>query len=102
MSENNLKALPGGTWVYFKGLAPTVTNESLSAYLCERGLIIAPEAISLRVFNSPGMREPSAGAMVSVSREAVLDMLLWVLNGDAIEGRVPRVELAHCSKKCNS
>ena len=102
MSEKNLKELPGGTWLYFKGLAPTVTNESLSAFLCERGLIIGPEAISLRVFDGDHIREPSAGAMVSVPREAVADMVVWVLGGDAIEGRVPRVELAKCSTKRNT
>lgn len=92
MSER--KDLPSGVWLYFRGLSPTTTDERLSEFLCERGLIIGPEAISVRVSNADPTREPSAGAFVSVPRETVVDMLLWVLNGDAIEGRVPHVELA--------
>lgn len=92
MSSEN-KTLPGGEFVYFKNLPASTTDESLSAYLRERGLDIGPERIGVKVFDSDWMRQPTASAIVSVSREVVVLMVQWVLNGDPIEDKVPRVEM---------
>jgi hypothetical protein len=93
------KEMPSGVWLYFKNLPVSTTDESLSAYLRERGLDIGPEAISVQAFDSDTYRQPTAGAMVSVSHDVVLLMAQWVLNNDPIEGKVPRVELTRCSKR---
>jgi hypothetical protein len=98
MTEKRWKELPGGVWLYFKNLPATTTDESLSAYFNERGLAIGPESISVTAFGAD-VRRPFAGAMVSVGHDVVLDMMRWVLNGDKIEGREPRPEVARCSAK---
>jgi len=97
-AEKNWKELPGGAWLYFKNLPASTTAESLSAYFRERGLDIGPECISVRAFTE-NTYTPTAGAMVSLSHDVILLMVQWVLNGDPIEGKVPRPELARCSKR---
>ena len=99
MSEKRFKEMPTGAWLYFKGLPPSTTDETLAAYFQERGLAIRPECISVKVFDDDVYRTPTAGAMVSVSHEVTLLMVEWVLNGDPIEGKIPRPELARCSKR---
>jgi hypothetical protein len=97
MSEKHWRELPSGVWLYFKNLPVTTTDESLSAYLRERGLDIGPECISITVFDGEAYRNPTAGATVSVRNDVVLLMAQWVLNGDPIDGKVPRLELTRCS-----
>lgn len=89
-----MKILPNGDWLYLRNLPITTSDESLSAYFRERGLDIGPERISVKIYGAESVQEPTAAAFVSVSKDVVLALVQWVLNGDAVDGRVPRVELA--------
>jgi hypothetical protein len=96
--EKNWKEMPEGTWIWFGGLPVDITDETLSAYLRERGLEIGPERIGVRRFDQ-STHTPTAGAMVSIPREEVLIMLDWVTNRAPIDGKVPRLEVARCGGK---
>ena len=76
--------LPPGKWVFFGGLHRDVTEQELSDFFYDHGLEIPPEAISIRMYTL------SSNAIVSVTENALVHLVNWLLNGDQLRGR--RVE----------
>lgn len=75
--------LPEGHWVFMRNVPYEATAEELSGFLCQHGLPIGPDRISLRRFDGH-----VTTALISVPHEVTAMLVDWALNGDELRGRV--------------
>lgn len=79
MMEAADKRLPQGMRV-FCNVPAGVTAQEFSEWLYSRGLVVPPEAITLRAY--PG----NTGAIFVIDREELIRLLMWVLDGEKFNG----------------
>ncbi len=94
--------LPQGTWIYFRDLPPTCTEERLSELLVNLGLNIPPENISVKQIRIRGGVVGSA--IVCITKECLIDTLNWILNsstmdGQAVTAMLPQNKLRHSNTR---
>jgi hypothetical protein len=81
------KNLPNGNWISFGNIDPAATDEEFQTYLYDAGIEMPIENISVSVHRS-NMR---AAAVVSFSREQVMNLVERAVQGLAIRGRTPNI-----------
>jgi hypothetical protein len=73
------KALPRGDWFFIPNLPLNTTDESLSAWLAERGVDIPADHISLKEY--PHCKS----AIVCVPKQTILNLFQWAIGSDLLE-----------------
>lgn len=88
--------LPSGLqWCRFNRLPNGVNVDEFRAFLCERGLDIPTENISVMNYN--GKHEDiGSSVMVALPKHVILKLVNWALQGDELRGR--KVEASDSKK----
>jgi len=76
MSVQDNKDFPRGVWFFCPRMPRTTTPEEFSAWFRERGVHIPADHISIKPYNA------HASAIICLSRETALSLLVWALDGD--------------------
>ena len=100
-----MNKIPAGAWILALSLSKETTEESLQAFLYERGMDVPLENIS--VSENP----KGNSALVSIPNATGAVLVNWVINGDLLDGRrinfagweargVPRTEsgIGYCTQ----
>ena len=99
------KQLPPGDWITFVGLTLQTTDEEFQTFLADCGLNVPVEHISI----SAGQSGRSAGAIISLSREDVCNLVhralldengqTKTLNGREVIPQVPHGKLQDAANR---